>query len=174
MGRNDGKVVIFLYNLYTLFLCPLLVFLAGLWSVEVNVHKHGGSMVTAVLIVFIPEVILGLSWGLNKTFGSQIFTILCSMVAGWLVHKLLYHYFVVRAYAPITYYTTNIMMVLGIIWTIVIEFNQALRDHLLLFPREKWLVPNAEDETENSYWSGFWKVLFGSALAFMLFVKFLK
>ena len=174
MGRNDGRVVIFLYNLYMLFLCPLLVFLAGLWSVEANVHKHGGSMVTAVLIVFIPEVIFGLSWGLNKTFGSQIFTILCSMVAGWLVHKLLYHYFVVRAYAPITYYTTNIMMVLGIIWTIVIEFNQALRDHLLLFPREKWLVPNSEDETENSYWSGFWKVLFWSALAFMIFVKFLR
>ena len=65
MGRNDGRVVIFLYNLYMLFLCPLLVFLAGLWSVEANVHKHGGSMVTAVLILLIPEVILALSWGLN-------------------------------------------------------------------------------------------------------------
>lgn len=174
MGRNDGKVIIFLYNLYMLFLCPLLIFLAGLWSVESDVHKHGGSMVTAVLIIFIPEVIFGLSWGLNKTFGGRIFTILCSMAAGWIVHKLLYHYFVERAYAPITYYTTNTMLVLGIIWTIVIEFSQALRDHLLLFPQEKWLVPNAEDDTENSYWHKLWLVLFWSALAFMLFVKFLR
>lgn len=113
MGRNDGRVVIILYNLYMLFLCPLLVFLAGLWSVEANVHKHGGSMVTAVLIVFTPEVVFGLKWDLNKTFGGRLFTILCSMVTGWIVHKLLYHYFVVRAYAPITYYTTDILLLLG-------------------------------------------------------------
>ena len=174
MRRNDGRVIILLYNLYMLFLCPLLIFLAGLWSVESNVYKHGGSMVTAVLIIFIPEVIFGLKWDLHKTFGGRIFTILCSIAAGWIVHKLLHHYFVVRAYAPITYYATHILLVLGIIWTIVIEFNENLRDHLLLYPQEKWLVPNAESETENSYWSGCWQVLFWSALAFMLFVKFLR
>ena len=123
MGRNDGRVVIFLYNLYMLFFYPLAIFMA--------------------------------------------ITILSSMITGWILHKLFYHYFMIRTYAPITYYVENIMLVFGIIWTIVIEFNQNLREHLLLYPKEKRLVPNAEDETENRYWHGIWKVLFWSAVALM-------
>ena len=129
--------------------------------------RHGRGMPIAVLIVFLPEVIFGLSWGLNTTFGGRIFTILSSLAAGWMLHKLFHWYFMGETYAPITYYTENIMLVSGIIWTIVIEFNQALRDHLLLYPQDKWLVPNAEDDTENSYWHGLWLVLFWSAVAFM-------
>lgn len=41
------------------------------------------------------------------------------------------------------------------IWTIVIEFNQTLREHILLFPRDQWLFPNFENKTENRYWRGF-------------------
>lgn len=63
-------------------------------------------------------------------------------------NKLFHHYFMIRTFAPITYYAENIMLVSGIIWTIIMEFNQNLRDHLLLYPKEQRLVPNAEDETE--------------------------
>lgn len=170
MGRNDGRVVIFLYNLYTLFFYPLAIFMASFWALEIKFSfpfRHGKGMPIAVLIVFLPEVILGLSWGLNNTFGGRIFTILSSIAAGWILHKLFHWYFMAETYAPITYYTENIMLVSGIIWTIVIEFNQALRDHLLLYPQDKWLVPNAEDDTENGYWHGLWLVLFWSAVAFM-------
>lgn len=172
MSRNDGRIVIFLYNLYMLFFCPFAIFMASFWTIEAKSsfpfsYRHGRGTPFAVVIIFLPEIILGLSWGLNKTFGGRIFTILCSMAAGWILHKLFHWYFMVKTNTPITYYIENAMLVSGIIWTIVIEFNQALRDHLLLYPQDKWLTPNAEDDTENSYWHGVWLVLFWSAVGFM-------
>ena len=175
MSRNDGRVIIFLYNLYMLFFFPLAIFMTSFRSLESKSPKsygRGAGMPIAVLLIFLPEVIFGLSWGLNKTFGGRIFTILSSMATGWILHKLFYRSFIEGAYAPITYYVENAMLVIGIAWTIVIEFNQPLRDHILLYPREKWLVPNAEDETEDGYWHGFWKVLFWSAVALMFLVIF--
>ena len=168
MGRNDGRVVIFLYNLYMLFFYPLAIFMACFWALErSNFSGRGSGMPIAVLLIFLPEVILGMSCNLNTTLGGRIFTILSSVITGWILNKLFYYYFMIRTSAPITYYVENIMLVFGIIWTIVIEFNQNLREHLLLYPKEKRLVPNAEDETENSYWHGIWKVLFWSAVTLM-------
>ena len=175
MNRNDGKNIIFLYNLYTLFFYPLSIFLAGFWSLESqspNTYGRGGGMPIAVLLIFFPEVIFGLKWNLNQTSGGRSFTILCSMVAGWILYKLFYRSYMVRTYAPITYYTEIIMIISGIIWTIVIEFNQTLREHILLFPQDKWLVPNSEDETENSYWHWFWKALFWTMFTLSLLAKF--
>lgn len=176
MSRNDGRVVIFLYNLYTLFFYPLSIFMSCFWALEINrafPFRHGRGMPIAVLIIFVPEVIFGLKWGLNNTFGGRIFTILCSVAAGWILYKLFHRYFMVDTYAPITYYTENIMLVSGIIWTIIIEFNENLRDHILLYPQNQWLVPNAEDDTENSYWHGFFKVFFIASLVFLVYVTFL-
>lgn len=172
MNRNDGRVIIFLYNLFTLFFYPLLIFLGGFWSIEAKVHNGHTVGVVAVLLIFLPEIIFGLKWGLNSTFGGRIFTILCSIGAGLILHLILHQYYMVRVSAPITYYTTHVLLVLGIIWTIVIEFNENLRDHILLFPQEQWLVPNAEDETEKSYWHGFFRVLFIASLVFLIFIKF--
>lgn len=175
MRRNDGRVVIFLYNLYMLFFYPLTIFMASFWSMEIErafPFRHGRGMPIAALIIFLPEVIFGLKWGLNNTFGGRIFTILCSVVAGWILHILFRKYFMVDTYAPITYYVENALLVFGIIWTIVIEFNQPLRDHILLYPQDKWLVPNAENDTENSYWHRIWLVLFWSAVAIMFLIIF--
>lgn len=158
-----------------LFFFPLAIFLASFWSLESkspNSYGRGGGMPIAVIIIFFPEIIFGLRWGLNNTVEGRIFTILSSLATGWILNKLFYQYFIISAYAPITYYTENIMLVSGIIWTIVIEFNQALRDHLLLYPQNQCLGPNAEDETENSYWHGFWQVLFWPAVVLMFLVKF--
>lgn len=175
MNQNDGKTIIFIYNLYMLFFYPLSIFLASFWSLESkspNSYGRGGGTPIAVLIIFLPEVIFGLKWNLNCTFGGKIFTILSSMVVGWILNRLFYRSFMVRTYAPITYYTENVMLVSGIIWTAIIEFNQNLRNHLLLYPQDEWLVPNAEDETENSYWHGYWHMLFWTAVAILLLVVF--
>ena len=69
MGRNDGRVVIFLYNLFVLFFYPVLIFLGGFWSIEAKVHNGHTVGVVAVLLIFLPEIIFGLKWGLNNTFG---------------------------------------------------------------------------------------------------------
>lgn len=172
MNRNGNKVI-FLYNLFTLLLCPLLICLAGFWPIEANIHSgRGKAMTIAVYIIFFPEVIFGLKWGLNSTFGGRIFTILCSMADGLILHKLLHYYYVTSSNAPITYYITNILMVFGIIWTIVIEFNEDLRDHILLYPQVRWLFPNAEDDTENRYWQLLMKILVGLSAVFLFYVVF--
>ena len=171
MSRNNGKVIIFLYNLYTLFFFPLAIFMSNFWAWEIKhsfPFRRGRGMPIAVLIIFIPEVILGLECGLNNTMGGRIFTILCSIADGWMLYKLFHWYLMVETHAPITYYTILIMIMSGIIWTVGIEYSPTLRDHLLLYPKEQWLVPNAEDEPENSYWHWFFKILLFSMIAITL------
>ncbi|MCM1112647.1 MAG: hypothetical protein NC399_05275 [Muribaculum sp.] len=155
MNRNAGKEIIFFYNLYILFFYPVSIFMIHGWSLErTNFSGRGSGMPIVVLLIFLPEILLSMGCHLNTTLGGRIFTILSSMVTGWILNKLFHHYFMIKTFAPITYYAENIMLVSGIIWTIVIEFNQNLRNHLLLYPKEQRLVPNAEDETENRYWHG--------------------
>ncbi len=175
MNRNNEKTIIFIYNLYTLFFYPLAIFLTGYWSWESqspNSYGRIGVLPIAVLLIFGPEIIFGLKWDLNYALGGRIFTILCSMTTGWILHKLFYWYYMSKTYAPITYYTQNLMLVSGIIWTAIIEFNQTLRKHILLFPQNKWLVPNSLDEAEDRFWNRSWMVVFGTSLAFMLLVTF--
>ena len=173
MNRDNGKTIIYLYNLFVLCFWPMVFFLMEYWVIESNAsRRYGGGMGAALIIILAPEVIFGLKMDLNKTFGGRIFTILSSMVVGWILHKLFYHYQMVEAYAPKTYYTTHIMLALGIIWTIVIEFNQTLREHILLFPRDQWLFPHSEDEAEDHYWKIFTYVLYFSAFAFALLRRY--
>ena len=82
--------------------------MASFWALErSNFSGRGSGMPIAVLLIFLPEVILGMSCNLNTTMGGRVFTILSSVVTGWILHKLFYHYFMIRTYAPITYYVEN-------------------------------------------------------------------
>ncbi|MBD5526005.1 MAG: hypothetical protein HDR04_16605 [Lachnospiraceae bacterium] len=174
MGKNDGKVVIFLYNLFMLLLCTLMICLIGVWALEGNVYsRHIRALTISVYIIFFPEVIFGLKWGLNSTFGGRIFTILCTMADGLILHRLFNYLYVTRSTAPITNIIMHILMALGIIWTIVIEFNENLRDHILFFPQAQWLIPNGEDDTENRYWHGILVVLAVAAFVFVVYARFI-
>lgn len=174
MGKNDGKAVIFLYNLFMLLLCTLVICLVGVWGLEGNVQiKHIKALTVSVYIIFVPEVMLGLKWGLHDTFGNRIFIILCTFVDGLILHRLFINLYVTRSTAPITNIIMHILMVLGIIWTIVIEFNENLRDHILLFPQPQWLFPNGEDDTENRYWHGILVVLAVASFAFVVYIRFI-
>lgn len=141
---------------------------------EGNVQiKHIKALTVSVYIIFVPEVILGLKWGLHDTFGNRIFIILCTFVDGLILHRLFINLYVTRSTAPITNIIMHILMVLGIIWTIVIEFNENLRDHILLFPQPQWLFPNGEDDTENRYWHGILVVLAVASFAFVVYTRFI-
>ena len=163
MNENKDKVIIFLWNLYVLFFYPLSILLASFWSIEISGQypfRRGRGMPIAVLIIFVPEVIFGLKWNLN---GSRMFTIICSIVDGLILHKLFQYYFVTLTDAPITYCILNIMIVLSLVWIIIIEFNQSLREHIIQYPQDEWLVPHAESG-QDEYWHFFWKVLFFTAV----------
>ena len=174
MGRNDGRVVIFLYNLFMLLLFTLMICLVGVWALEGNVHgRHIRALTISVYIIFFPEVILGLKWGLHDTFGNRIFIILCTLADGLILHRLFNYLYVASSTAPITNIIMHILMVFGIIWTIVIEFNENLRDHILLFPQAQWLIPNGEDDTENRYWHVILIVLTVLSLGFAIYARFI-
>ncbi len=167
MRENDGKVIIFLYNLFLLLLCTVAICLVGVWVLEGNVRsRHIRALTISVYTIFLPEVILGLKLELNDTFAGRIFTILCTMADGLILHKLFNYLYITTSTAPITNIIMHILMVFGIIWTVVIEFNGNLRDHILLFPQAQWLIPNGEDEMENRYWHG---IFIGLALISLVF-----
>ena len=171
MYRNEGKVIIFLFNLSLILLWITAICLIGVWTLEGNVmSKHIRALTISVFIIFLPEVILGLKLDLHDTFGNRIFIILCTFADALILHKLFNHLYVARSTAPIT----NILMVFGIIWTIVIEFNENLRDHILLFSQAQWLIPNGEDDTENRYWHGVFIVLLVAASMFVVYARFIR
>ena len=174
MRGNDGKVIIFLYNLFMLLLCTAVICLVGVWVLEGNVQsKHIKAMTISVYIIFVPEVILGLKWGLHDTFGNRIFILLCTFGDALILHRLFNHLYVTRSSAPITNIIMHILMVFGIIWTVVIEFNENLRDHILLFPQAQWLIPNGEDATGNRYWHGIFIGLVLIAFVFVVYIRFI-
>ena len=177
MRKRDGSLTIFLYNLYMVIFIPSVIFLWCFWYLETNGlesftgHRGRGIPTTALLILF-PEILLGLEWDKNSTSGERIFTILCSLITGFAINRSFHWKFMVKTYAPITYRAGNILLILGIIWTIVIEFNQTLRDHILSFPQKQWVIPNSDDTTHNVYWHILWHLFLWSSVAFWLLIDF--
>lgn len=175
MYRNEGRVLIFLFNLSLLVLWITAICLIGVWTLEGNVlSRYNRALTVSVFIIFLPEVILGLKWDLHDTFGNRIFIILCTLGDGLILHRLFNYLYVTTSTAPITYTTMHILMLVGIIWTIVIEFNEDLRDHILLFPQKQWLVPNGEDDTGNRYWHGVFIALLVMAFMFVVYAKTIR
>ncbi|MCH5256538.1 MAG: hypothetical protein J1D87_04555 [Lachnospiraceae bacterium] len=163
MDDSKGKVIIFLWNLYVLFYYPLAFFSTTLWAFETSEPSpfgRGSGMPIAVMGVFVPEFIFKLIWNLN----NRLFTIICSIVDGLILNRLFHLFFITWTDAPITYWILNIMIVLGLVWGIVIEFNQSLKEHILQYPENKWLYPHSEDEERDEIWQFLWKVLWFAAL----------
>lgn len=180
MRKRDGSLTIFLYNLYMMIYIPSAIFMWCFWYLETNgleyffghIGRHGRNMPILALLILFPEMLLGLEWDKNSTFGERIFTILCSMITGLALNRSFHRTFMVKTSAPITYRMGNILLLLGIIWTVVIEFNQTLRDHILSFPQNRWVIPNSDDTTYNSYWHGLWHLFLWSSVALWLLIDF--
>ncbi len=159
--KKSDKAVILLYNVFALFFLPSLLFWSGFWSVEAGVKhwRYGGGAVMSVIFIFVPEMAIRIKWDLDKTFDTRIFTVLCSIVVGIGIHKLLHYCYVVDAHSPKTYCATNVILAMGFIWTVVMEFHQTLCEYIREFPTQQWLLPNSEDETANRCWHGVWLLL---------------
>ena len=180
MEKKDGSFTIFLYNLYMLIYIPSVIYMWCFWYLETNgleyftghLSRHGrGTPILALLIIF-PEMIIGQEWDMSSTSGGRIFTILCSMITGFALNRSFHRAFMVKTNAPITYGAGNILLLLGIIWTIVIEYNQTLRDHILSVPQKRCAMPNSDDAAKNICWHVFWHLFLWSAVAFWLLIDF--
>lgn len=64
-------------------------------------------------------------------------------------HRKWWIFFYIKAEAPIIFGLAIIIMVVCLFWCVVIEYNKDLREHLLMFPQNQWLLPCSEDEQIN-------------------------
>lgn len=169
MNKNNENWLIILYNLYAVLLVPALIVLAGIWSLETesdfSYGKTGGLPIGA-LIIFVPEIICGLKWKLKR-----IFTIVCSIVWFILLCKSAHRFFITITHAPLTYYCIIFIMFTGMLWSIIIELNQDLREHILMFPQEQWLVPCSNNAKRNKIYQSAWKLAVILGTVFTLSIK---
>ena len=171
MNGESGKVIIFLYNLYTLILIPALFVLDGFWRLEAEISKgsitHGPIL---VLLIFLPEVVMSLELKLKLQYRNRVVPSILSIAAAFLLIRLFRYLFLVKTHAPITYNCCMGLMLLGLVWSFFMEWNEDLREHLLKYPKGQWFVPNDEDETKNHIWQGLWAWLFTPASLFMIYI----
>lgn len=138
MEKNKRNWVIILYNLYSSILFPLSLFLMGIWSLEIEKHFEPDkidAVLLVIIIIYLPEKMLGLKMNCNKGF-----TIMCSIVWFWLLLKFEHYFILIRTDSFITYYCVMVLLLIGLIWSVVVEFNQDLRKHILMFPQDEWLL----------------------------------
>lgn len=172
MDSESGKVIIFLYNLYTLILIPALFVLDGFWRLEAKISKASitnGPIL--VFLIFLPEIVMSLELKLQLQYRNRIVPTMLSIADAFILIKLFRYLFLVKTHAPITYDCCMGLMLLGLVWSFLMEWNEALRDHLLKYPQGQWFVPNDEDETANHIWHGLWAWLFTPASIFMIYIS---
>lgn len=159
MDDNKDSPIIVLYNLHSLVTMAAVMFLMGFWTLETHKSEYtygrGSGLSFAVLIVYIPEVILGLKCNLRL----KSVNILCSLGVAYILYKLFYHNFMVKTNAPVTFYSTMAVMAADLFWIVVIEFSQKLREHILQFPQNQWLLPCSTDQETNHTWHILWGIL---------------
>ena len=180
MRKKDGSFTIFLYNLYMMIYIPSVIYMWCFWYLETDgleyftghIGRHGRNTPILALFRLFPEMVIGMEWGISNTSGGRMFTILCSMVTGFALNRSFHRAFMVKTDAPITYGAGNILLLLGIIWTIVIEYNQNLRDHILAVPQKRSAMPHSDDATHNIYWHVLWHLFLWPAVAFWLLIDF--
>lgn len=138
MEKNKRNCVIILYNLYSSIFVPSTLLISGIWSFEIEKQfepEKINLVILAAIVIYLPEKLLGLKMNCNKCF-----TIMCSIVWFYLLLKFEHYFILIKTDSFVTYYCVMILLLTGLIWSIVIEFNQDLRKHILMFPEVEWFV----------------------------------
>ena len=85
--------------------------------------------------------------------------------------KMAHYFFAVVTNAPITYYGTVCIVLFGLMWSIVMELKQELKEYLLGFPQEYWLVPCSNSSRYNKVFRFIWLVGVVLGMIFLLMIK---
>jgi len=51
------------------------------------------------------------------------------------------------------------IMAADLFWIVMIEFCQKLREHILQFPQNQWLITGSTDPETIRVWHNLWKIL---------------
>ena len=169
MNDDNENVLIIAYNLFCTILIPAVIVLIGIWSLESEsdfTHGRTGGLPMGALTVFVPEVIFGLKWKMKRAF-----TISCCIAWCIFLLKMAHYFFAVVTNASITYYGTVCIVLLGLMWSIVMELKQELKEDLLGFPQEHWLVPCSNSSRYNKVFRFIWLVGVVLRTIFLLMIK---
>ena len=102
---------------------------------------------------------------------KRAFTIPCCIAWCIFLLKMAHYFFAVVTNAPITYYGTVCIVLFGLMWSIVMELKQELKEYLLGFPQEYWLVPCSNSSRYNKVFRFIWLVGVVFGTIFLLMVK---
>ena len=166
MKREYGDFWIKLYNLYTVFMMPAVFFIGGIWILETKGGGPAPILPLGALGIFIPVVIFGLKWELSPKF-----TIACSIVWFFPLWGAAHYFCTVATNTPITYGGVMFILLTGTLWSVIIELNEDLRKHLLMFPQDQWLSPCISDGLFFQYCRLIGLTLFYVSIVFFLAVR---
>ena len=159
---NRIRNIILIWNIYLTVLIPFVVLLSGIWHLESGVrHGKAAGLPIAVILAFLPLVLFGLKWKMDSTF-----TIIVSCVWFIFMWKMEYYFFYDKTNSPIVYYSSVIVNITALLWSIIVKEYKPLEEHILKYRQDQWLVPCSENYKENKVLRSIWLVCFIGTVVF--------
>lgn len=141
---------------------PFVVLLSGIWHLESGVrHGKAAGLPIAVILAFLPLVLFGLKWKMDSTF-----TIIASCVWFIFMWKMAYYFFYDKTNSPIVYYSSVVVNITALMWSIIVKEYKPLEEHILKYRQDQWLVPCSENYKENKVLRSIWLVCFIGTVVF--------
>lgn len=151
---GKSKIVILFWNIYLTMFVPFAFSLITVWHLESDsdfTHGRTSALPAGIIIVFVPLVVFGLKWGMDRTF---TIVVCCAWFA--FIWKMIYYFFVCITYAPVVYYCTLMINITALIWSIAIKVYSPLQKYILQYPQEQWLLPHSENNSLNRILRTIW------------------
>lgn len=102
----------------------------------------GGRITDSCNLSFLPLVLFGLKW------------------------KMAYYFFYDKTNSPIVYYSSVVVNITALMWSIIVKEYKPLEEHILKYRQDQWLVPCSENYKENKVLRSIWLVCFIGTVVF--------
>ena len=141
MRYCGSRNIILIWNIYLTILIPFVVLLSGIWHLESGVRNgKAAGLPIAVILAFLPLVLFGLKWKMD--------------------------FFYDKTNSPIVYYSSVIVNITALLWSIIVKEYKPLEEHILKYRQDQWLVPCSENYKENKVLRSIWLVCFIGTVVF--------
>lgn len=80
--------------------------------------------------------------------------------------KMAYYFFYDKTNSPIVYYSSVVVNITALMWSIIVKEYKPLEEHILKYRQDQWLVPCSENYKENKVLRSIWLVCFIGTVVF--------
>ena len=77
-----------------------------------------------------------------------------------------YYFFYDKTNSPIVYYSSVIVNITALLWSVIVKEYKPLEEHILKYRQDQWLVPCSENYKENKVLRSIWLVCFIGPVVF--------